>query len=521
MKRPLSCLTCLIVYALGLACSAEAWAEPGSPAKPPNILFAISDDQSWIHAGAYGTKGVDTPAFDRVAREGVLFQHAFCAAPSCAPSRAAILTGQHPWRLRGGGNLMGVFPSEWPVFPHLLRDNGYTIGYTGKAWSPGRLGKGWDEYPAGKAYRQIRRKKNAPDDPGGGGSISSIDYAANFKAFLDERPKDKPFFFWYGSSEPHLAYNNKNALARGKKLEESRLFSFWPDVEPFRADIAGYAYEIEWFDKHLAKMLAHLEAIGELDNTIIIVTSDNGNPLARSKCNLYDAGVRMPLAIRLPGVIPGGRTVTDFTTLTDIGPTLLELTGIEIPEVMSGRSLLSVLKSEKSGRVDETRDFAVTHFERHTWCRPGGVGYPVRAIRTDDYLYIRNYEPNRWPAGDPDYPAIPQGQAGDIDRSASKSYLMQNKDDPAVKRFYDLAIGKRPAEELYDVRKDPDQVVNLADDPAHREVLDQLRGRLNAFLKKTGDPRQSGQSPWDTYEYTGGVPKHETPLKKKFEQPDE
>lgn len=473
--------------------------------RPPNILFAISDDQSWIHAGAYGTAGVRTPAFDRVAREGVLFEQAFCVTPSCAPSRASILTGQHTWRLKSAGSLLAVFPAEWPVFPHLLEDTGYVVGYTGKGWGPGRL-EGWNRHPIGTPWQQ--RKLATPKN-----GMSNIDYAGNFQDFLAARPKDRPFFFWFGASEPHLPYDRGVGVRSGARLEDAKLFSYWPDNDVFRGDVLDYGIEIEHFDHHLQRMLEELEAIGELDNTIVIVTSDHGNPLARSKCNLYDGGTRVPLAVRLPGTIPGGRTVTDLASLADIAPTLLELVGIETPAVMSGRSLMPVLKSRRSGRVDPSRDFVVTAFERHTWCRPGGVGYPARAIRTDDFLYIRNYEPSRWPAGDPDFDAAPQGFAGDIDDSPSKRLLLDRRDHPDVAEYWQLAIGRRPAEELYRLADDPDQITNLADDPAMTETREQLATRLDWFLRVTNDPRQRGEAPWDDYEYTAGPPPAEAALR--------
>lgn len=480
---------------VALAMLLVAAATTHAAGKRPNILFAISDDQSWLHASAYGTRGVSTPAFDRVAREGVLFEQAFCAAPSCSPSRAAILTGQHIWRLESAGNLRAVFPAKFPVYPHLLEDAGYETGYTGKGWGPGRL-EGWQRHPIGKAFQE---HKLAVSRKG----MSDLDYAQNFAAFLAGRTPGRPFCFWYGASEPHLGYDQGQGLRAGKRLEDAAVFPFWPDHESFRRDILDYCVEIEHFDSHLGRMLALLEAAGELDNTVVIVTADHGNPLARSKCNLYDAGVRVPLAIRLPGVIPPGRKVTDLVSLVDVAPTLLDLAGLPIPEVMTGASLLPILKSPKSGRVDPTRNHVVTAFERHTWCRPGGVGYPARALRTDDFLYIRNHEPDRWPAGDPDFDARSQGFCGDIDDSPSKRFLLGGRDDPAVATFWELAVGRRPAEELYALDSDPHQMVNLAGDPAFATDRERLATRLNWFLRVTGDPRQRGEAPWDDYEYTG------------------
>ncbi len=290
----------------------------------------------------------------------------------------------------------------------------------------------------------------------------------------------------------------KNA---GKRLEDARLPAWLPDNATTRGEILDYGLEIEHFDSHLARALATLELAGELDNTLVIVTSDHGNPLPRSKCNLYDGGVRVPLAVRWPGKIPGGREVEDFVSLVDIAPTLLEITAVDAPEAMSGRSFWNVLASTRSGLVDETRDFVVTAFERHTAARRNGVGYPMRSIRTHQYAYIRNYEPARWPAGDPDFNAAPQGLYGDVDRGETKAFLIDHAREPEVMPYYLMAFGRRPAEEVYDMEKDPEQLHNVAADPAYAAVKDDLERRLRAYLEKHGDPRMAGVSPWDSYTF--------------------
>lgn len=462
----------------------------------PNILFAISDDQSAMHAGAYGDTGIDTPAFDRVAREGVLFRHAFTAAPSCTPSRSAILTGRNIWELEEGGILLGILRSRFTVFTLLLEDAGYELGATGKTWGPGRM-EGWSRDVFGKRVTSHRLSEEE-QRPG----LNPTDYAANFDEFFRERDASKPFFFWLGTSEPHQRYDIGAWKEAGKDLEDARLPGALPDHPEVRGEILDYGIEIEHFDRHLARALSILEEAGELDRTLVVVTSDHGNPLPRSKCNLYDSGIQVPLAMRLPGVIPAGRAVEDLVSLVDIAPTLLDAAAVATPEAMSGRSLWQIARSQESGLVDSSRDFVVTAFERHTIARRGGVGYPMRAIRTHDYAYIRNYEPDRWPAGDPDYNAPPQGFFGDVDRGVTKSFLMANALDPAVRPYYLMAYGRRPAEELYDIRRDPHQLRNLAADPALTSTKQQLAWRLNAYLQRHDDPRQRGATPWDDYPFT-------------------
>ena len=461
----------------------------------PNILFAISDDQSAMHAGAYGDTSNKTPAFDRIAREGVLFNYAFTAAPSCAPSRSAILTGRNIWELEEGGILLGILRSKFTVFTLLLEDAGYELGATGKTWGPGRL-DGWDRDIFGKNNSSIKLPENQRR-PG----LNPTDYAANFEEFFANRDASRPFFFWLGTSEPHQRYDVGAWKEAGKKLEDARLPRALPDSPEVRGEILDYGLEIEHFDNHLGRALAVLERAGDLDNTLVIVTSDHGNPLPRSKCNLYDSGIQVPLAARLPGTIPGGRTVDDLVSLVDVAPTVLEAAGLEIPDEMSGRSLWSILRSSESGLVDASRDFVVSAFERHTITRRGGVGYPMRAIRTHDYAYIRNYEPDRWPAGDPDYNAPPQGLFGDVDRGVTKSFLMARALDQEIRPYYLMAYGRRPAEELYDIRKDPHQLRNIASDPGLSAIKQRLVWRLNAYLQKYDDPRQRGAAPWDAYPF--------------------
>lgn len=472
-----------------IACGA-AWAQ-----ERPNILFVITDDQSAMHAGAYGDTATKTPAFDRIAREGVLFEHAYAASPSCAPSRSAILTGRHIWEVEEGGILLGMLRSKFKVFTLMLEDSGYQLGATGKTWGPGRLGPGWTRNIFGKVFAEERTIEPAP-------GINPTDYAANFDQFFAERDETKPFFFWLGTTEPHQSYDVGAGERAGKNLEDARLPPWLPDTPETRGEILDYGLEIEHADNHLARAIATLKAAGELDNTLIIVTSDHGNPLPRSKCNLYDGGTRVPFAVRWPGHIPAGRRVDDFVSLTDVAPTLLEIAGVDVPEEVSGRSLWPVLRSHDSGLVDESRSFVVTAFERHTVARRNAVGYPMRAIRTDRWAYIRNYEPERWPAGDPDYNAPPQGLFGDVDRGAAKSYLIENAESDEVRPYYLMSFGRRPAEELYDMEDDPYQLHNIAADPAFMETKQRLQWQLEEYLRGHDDPRMRGENPWDGYAFT-------------------
>ena len=477
----------------------SAGAQSGLPTKRPNILFCLSDDQSWLHAGVYGCKAVRTPAMDRLAQTGIRFNHAYCACPSCAPSRAAVLTGQETWRLGAGANLWGRMPAEdeQPVYTRLLAKAGYHVGFTGKGWWPGSFtASGWKENPAGKAYQEYQ-------DPKVPHGVNHCDYARNFEAFIQDKADDQPFCFWYGCHEPHRDYMKGIGIKTGMDPRKVEVPDVMPDTPEVRSDILDYLYEIEHYDKHLARMIQLLEAKGLMDNTLIVVTSDNGMPFPRGKANLYDLGTRMPMVISWQGRIRGPRVLEDMVSLIDMAPTFLEAAGLKVPDRMTGKSLLPILDSRQSGLVDKDRTQVFTALERHAWVRPNGVGYPCRAIRTHDYLYIYNFEPDRWPAGDPYLPTFRLGVYGDIDNGPTKDF-MNHSNDAHIQGLWRLATAKRPAEELYDLKNDPSQVHNVAADPTYQKLREQLHERLFKHLRETGDPRADGAKVlFDTYPYYG------------------
>ncbi len=453
----------------------------------PNIVFAIADDWGWPHAGAYGDEGVKTPAFDSLASNGVLIEHAFISSPSCTPSRGAIITGQQFWRLGGAGNLWSVWPSTFPEYPALLAGDGYFVGSYRKAWGPG-------SHP------------NAAVNPGG-------KRYENVDAFFEARPDDMPFCFWFGASDPHRPYTEGSGAAAGIDLDKVHLFDHYPDAREIRGDVADYYFEVQRFDREVGALLEKLEAMGELDNTIIAMTGDHGMPFPRGKGNLYDSGARVPLAIQWKAQVPGGRRITDFVSTTDLAPTFVDTAGLEVPAQMTGRSLLSLLRSGKAGRVEADRDHIFFGRERHVVAQeaPNGGGYPARAIRTDDYLYIRNLRADRWPAGTPHYTKsyIENAWLADCDNGPTKWFLWTHRDDPKVKKFYELSFAKRPAEELYDIKKDPGQLNNIVADPANRFIRQDLQVRLMQYLAETGDPWSEGRGEFfDFQPFLGGSPKY-------------
>lgn len=454
--------------------------------KRPNILFVIHDDWGYPHAGAYGCGWVNTPGFDRVAARGVLFTNAFTSNPKCSPCRATILTGRNTWQLKEAVNHYSVFPRDFPVYPDLLEQAGYFVGLTGKGWGPGDFkSTGWPRNPAGPLFD---RRKLTPPTTG----ISPLDYAGNFEDFLQQKPSGKPFCFWMGGHEPHRPYEEGSGLRAGRRLADVKLPAFYPDHRIIRSDMLDYALEVESYDRHLVRALDLLERNGELDNTLVFVTSDHGMPFPRVKGQIYEAGFHIPLAVCWGRNIPAGRKVDDFVNTRDFAPTFLRAAGVEPAGAMTGNSFLDVLTSTKAGVVDPSRNLMLIGKERHDIGRPNDWGYPVRAIRTPEYLYIRNYEPERWPACDP------ETGYRNVDDGPTKTLLISSFDD-----YYRMSFGKRPPEELY-LTTDPDNIVNLAADPKYAETKRKLRERLEETLRSEGDPRMLGHADFfDTIEYTG------------------
>lgn len=467
-----------------------------SAAERPNILFCITDDQSWAHAQANGDPIVQTPAFDRVAAEGLRFVNAFCDAPTCGPSRSAILTGQPIWRLEEAANIWSTLPARFATYTEELKNAGYQVGYTGKGWGPGRLAPGGrTDNPAGSVYNT--RKTQPPFR-----SIRNIDYAANFADFLSGLKNDESFCFWLGTSEPHRAFASASGRRTGKNPEKVVVPPIFPDNDIVRNDILDYLVEIEHADTMFARAIATLEQRGLLKNTIVVVTSDHGMPFPRGKATLYDDGTRVPLAIRwAAGIKNPGRVIPGPVNLSALAPTFLEAAGLIVPEMMCARSLLSLFRDE----FNEPTSAAFIGFERHSGARAGGKGYPSRAIRTENFLYIYNFEPDRWPAGSPDPSVcnrlIPYGE---YDSSPTKTFMVENQFVHGVADLAQLAFGKHPAEELYDVRSDPHQMRNLAGDLDHLTIQQALREELFGHLRNTKDPRVIGGTiDWDYLPHYG------------------
>ncbi|MBL9208827.1 MAG: sulfatase, partial [Opitutaceae bacterium] len=454
LKRSVLLRALLGIFSAG--CTLAAAAESSLP----NILFAIADDWG-LHAGAYGTSWVSTPNFDRVAREGLLFRNAYTPIAKCAPSRAILLTGRHGWQLEEAGNHMPYFPAKFKSWPEALTEKGWFVGITGKGWGPGIANDA-----AGKPRQIAGRPFNQRTAPPPAKAISNNDYAANFAAFLDAAPKDAPWCFWYGATEPHRAYEFQVGVNKGgRKLSDvTRVPAYWPDNDTVRHDMLDYGYEVEHVDRHLGRMLAELERRGLRENTLVIVTSDHGMPFPRVKGHAYDASNHVPLAVRWPaGIVKPGRVIDDFVDFTDIAPTLLDVAGVAPASTgmaaFTGRSWREIFASPQAGRVVAARDHVLLGKERNDAGRPNDVGYPIRAMIRDGFLYLHNFEPARWPAGNPETGYL------DTDGGPTKTLILAARRRNPADPFWPLNFGLRPGEELYDLRQDPDCVRNLAADP--------------------------------------------------------
>ena len=463
-------------------------ANVASETKKPNILVIMGDDISRTSMGVYGCKYIKTPNFDRIANEGVLFTNAYVCNPKSSPSRACFLSGMYSWQLEEGCNHIPVMPEKFTFYPAELGKNGYDIGFTGKGWGPGvYFGP---NNPAGVEYNAL--SLNPPTK-----GISKEDYATNFDNYLNTRDKSKPFCFWFGTHEAHRKYEKDSYKRYGKDLSKINVQASLPDNEIVRGDLADYGVEVEYHDMMIGKALESLAKRGLLDNTIIIATSDQGMPFPHVKGQIYDEDFHEALVVRWGDKIKPGRTLTDFVNFPDVAPTIMEAAGLKPHKQMTGKSFLDILLSNKSGRIDKDRTFSLLGKERHdNGTREGDqivVGYPVRAIRNDQYLYSHNYKQDRWPAGDPEF------GYNNCDDSPTKSYLTELKETDPDYKYFVMSFGKRPADELFDIIKDPDCINNLATDPKYASVVTELKTQMEKTLTAQNDPRMLGKG--DLFDY--------------------
>ena len=481
--------------------------------KRPNVLFCFSDDWG-RYASIYrdpekpGLNDViDTPVLDGIGRSGVVFNNAFVSSPSCTPSRAAVVTGMPFYRCGTNAFLrsreFGKAEDPYkalPGFSELLIKNGYHVMHWGKTTN--------------KSAKRVDRTHDLPINHFSQAVSAAADKDArkkeifafvrsNFRKFLEKNKGDKPFFYWFGPHNSHRQWSRGSGKAIWGLDPDSlkgKVPAFLPDVHDVREDLADYLGEALAWDGMVNELMEELKARAELDNTLVIVSGDHGMPgMPRGKCNLHDFGSMVSLFVSWPARVKPGRRIDDFVSLMDIAPTVLEATATKRPDHMIAKSLMNVLTSDQSGVIDATRDHVIIGRERHVGeARRDRAPYPSRAIRTTDFLLIRNFKPDRMPMGDvfnrqataeqllkDHYLAYP-----DMDASPTKVFLMTNRD--AYRKHFDTAFSVRPEFELYDLKSDPDQVRNVATKTAYSKVLRELTERMMKTLRETRDPRVIG-----------------------------
>jgi len=421
---------------LGFVCSSYA-------AERPNIVFFIVDDVSQEDLGCYGHPTLKTPHIDALAAGGMRFDNAYLTTSSCSPSRCSIITGRYPHNT-GAPELHVRLPKAQVRFPGLLRNAGYYTVLSGK----NHMFKNKD-----RAFNKITN---------GGGPSRSRDWLAHVK----NRPKDKPFFFWFASSDAHRPWTI-NEHARLYKTDEVLVPPYLVDTVMTRKDLAGYYHEVSRFDHFVGVVTEELREQGVLDNTLIVVSADNGRPFPRCKSRLYDSGIKTPWVVHYPRLIKTPSVSKSLISVIDLSATCLELAGIEKPESIQGQSFVSILKDPKA----EIRDMI---FSEHNW---HVYKNHERMVRFGNFVYIKNNFPNQHNLcyeSDTDFPA---GFELWKAHAAGKTTAQQLQ----------IFANPCPAEELFKMSEDPHQFINLVGNPEYAKQLEKARGLLARWTEQTGD----------------------------------
>lgn len=422
--------------------------ELGFTQEKPNFVFIIADDVSWDDMGCNGNKVVKSPNIDRLAQEGLRFTNAFLTASSCSPSRCSIISGKYP-HSNGAAELHTPLPENEVPYPLFLKQNNYYTAHAGK----------WHMGPAAHRAFDLYTDENGYDNGDGG--------EKNWVKFIKDRPKDKPFFFWLAAYDAHRPWG-ADTFKITQDAAKMILPPYFADTPETRQDMASYYNEIGRFDYYVGKVREELEKQDVLDNTMIIVMADNGRPFPRCKTRVYDSGMKTPFIVFWPkGIRRKGIKTESLISAIDIAPTILELAGIKAPDDYQGTSFVHVFKNPAA-------DIRTSVFSEHNW---HDYEAHERMIRTKDYLYVLNAMPN-----------LTNGGPADSKKSATQQALNQIRDDGKLTQAQaDIFMAPRPEEELFDVRNDPEQFLNLASMPQFQEKLKEMRGLLKNWQYNTGD----------------------------------
>jgi N-sulfoglucosamine sulfohydrolase len=499
--------------------------------KRPNIVLLFADDLG-RYASAYSHPEipsvndiVSTPVFDRIAKDGALGWNVFVSAPSCSPSRAALISGRHFFRNGSHSQLHTPWHGDRSKDPWnevqgfavlLQKAAGYHIGWSHKMHiAEDRMGgKQGNFRAAGAKVNQFSQNVSRTlEENADEASVKSAkqklydECRKNFRSFLSKRKPGQPFYYSFHPTNPHRKWT-KGSGKRLWGLDPDSLTKvlppFLPNVHEVREDLADYLGEGMAFDRSCREIIDELKKIGELDNTLLVISGDHGAPgFPRGKTNCYDFGSRVLFAARWPGHIKPGQIITKPISLIDLAPTFLAAAGLKPEEGTNGQNLLPALSEGDHAKL---RGWALIGRETHVNTARGGLPYPTRALRTEDYLMVVNFAPDRAPMGDPlklNDPEPPTYQQlenstrlafGDVDAGPTKAWMIKHRDDPKYRRQWELGFGLRPREEFYDLNSDPHQINNLANNKAYDAIRNALRGLLMDELRKNEDPRLQGDT---------------------------
>jgi arylsulfatase A-like enzyme len=421
-----------------LAFAAGAAAAPQRTASFPNILFLISDDQTWRDLGCYGNRSIRTPSLDRLAQAGARFSNCFVASPQCSPNRSAIFTGCTP-HLTNTSRLHTPMPPWERTYLEVLKERGYFAGAFGKVHQGPQFDKRWDFY------------------------LPGTDFAV--EKFFDKLPGGKPFFLHVGFTDPHRPYQ-KGTVNPPHDPAKVEVPAYLPDLPAIREDLALYYDEISRMDSDCGRILDVLQQRGLADNTLVIFTADNGMPFPRAKGTCYDAGIRVPLLARWPGRIKPGSVYEELISHVDLSATWAELAGSRMPDKAQGRSFLPLMTAGAYTQRTEV-------YSERNW---HDTFDPIRSVRTSRYKLIFN-----------GVPQLPYRPSWDIYDSPSWEAMTKAGRRPLPAHNEQLFAASRPVLELYDVEKDQSEFNNLAGSPEHEEVMTDLKMRLGRWMGATYD----------------------------------
>ena len=433
----------------------------GQPSRPPNILFVLSDDHSYPYLGAYGADWLSTPNLDQFAREGLLFQNAFTAAPQCVPSRTALMSGRSPVAARMG-RFSSPLPADIPVAPELLRTRGYYTGVAGRYFHLDGVvnptpttGRVYDE----NGLRSWKRRVDFLD------ISNQAQTSGLFDQFLTGAPASRPWFFWANYGDPHHPWD-KEAVPRDRA--RVKVPPHLPDLPGVRDDLARYGGEIERADRSFGEIMSVLRKHGREADTLVLFMGDNGMAFPHGKGSLYDPGLHVPLIARWPGHVKPGVT-SNLISGEDLAATFVDAGGAVAPAAMSGRSFYPLLTGAHYNPREYVFGARFHHGNSPFTPQSRAATFDLsRCVRSDRFKLIYNVTPDMeyWPVDSANDPGWQQMLAAHRDGSLR----------PEHDRAY--FARRRPVLELYDLLKDPAELNNLAGHPEYRDQQAALSAAL-------------------------------------------